>query len=104
METGDGTVSAAKIRWGMPVLPIRCVGFMTCLWHPPAEMVSLLQGKYSQSLQPDRVKKGAPKIFGKNALAFYTYSGPHTGIREGIPAGKFGGQCFKHLGFTVLDE
>jgi hypothetical protein len=30
--------------------------------------------------------------------------GPHTGIREAIPAGLYAGQFFEHLGFTVLDE
>ena len=37
-------------------------------------------------------------------LIFCTYSGPHTGINEAIPAGKYAGQFFEHLGFTVLDE
>jgi hypothetical protein len=40
---------------------------------------------------------------GKNALIFCTYSGPHSGIREAIPAGLYAGQFFEHLGFTVLD-
>jgi len=41
---------------------------------------------------------------GKYALVFCTYSGPHTGINEAIPAVKYVGQFFEHLGFTVLDE
>jgi hypothetical protein len=45
----------------------------------------------------------APKV-GKYVLIFCTYSGPHTGIDEAIPAGKYVGQFFEHLGFTVLDE
>ena len=81
-----------------------CVGFPSYRWHPPAEMVSLLQRKYNEYLQQDRVKTGAPKIPGTNVLVFCTYSGPHTGIREALPAGKFVCQFFEHLGFTVLDE
>ena len=50
------------------------------------------------------IKTGAPKVPGKHALIFCTYSGPHTGINEAIPAGKYAGQFFEHLGFTVLDE
>jgi len=50
------------------------------------------------------VKTSAPKVSGRNALIFCTYSGPHTGINEAIPAGKYAGQFFDHLGFTVLDE
>ena len=51
-----------------------------------------------------KMRPGAPKVPGKNALIFCTYSGPHTGIREAIPAGLYAGQYFEHLGFTVLDE
>lgn len=48
--------------------------------------------------------KVSPKIKGKNALIFCTYSGPHTGLNEATPLGKYIGQFFEHLGFTILDE
>lgn len=51
-----------------------------------------------------KIKPCAPKIPGKNALIFVTYSGPHTGIEEATPAGKYMRQFFEHLGFAVLDE
>ena len=41
---------------------------------------------------------------GENALIFCIYSGPHTGIREAIPAGTSVGQFFEHLGFVIVDE
>jgi hypothetical protein len=41
---------------------------------------------------------------GKHVLIFCTYSGPHTGIREALPAGKVAGQYFEHLGIPVIDE
>jgi flavodoxin len=50
------------------------------------------------------VKPTAPKIPGKRAVIFCTYSGPHTGIREAIPAVKYMGQLFEHLGFTITGE
>jgi hypothetical protein len=50
-----------------------------------------------------KVKTGAPKVQGKYALIFCTYSGPHTGLREATPVGKYMGQFFEHLGFTVVD-
>ena len=50
------------------------------------------------------MRLGAPKIPGKHVIISCTYSGPHTGINEAIPAGKYIGQLFEHLGFTVLDE
>lgn len=81
-----------------------CVGFPSYQWHPPDPVDTFLKTKFSEYRQEGRVKTGAPKVSGKNALIFCTYSGPHTGINEAIPAGKYAGQFFEHLGFTVLDE
>jgi len=67
-------------------------------------MGEFLKAKFVEYRKQGRVKVRAPKIPGKNALIFCTYSGPHTGINEAIPAGKYAGQFFEHLGFTVLDE
>jgi flavodoxin len=50
------------------------------------------------------IKPAAPKIPGKRAIIFCTYSGPHTGIREAIPAVKFMGQFFEHIGFAIIGE
>jgi len=36
--------------------------------------------------------------------SYQWHPGPHTGISEAIPAGKYLGQFFDHLGFNVLDE
>ena len=46
----------------------------------------------------------SPKIPGKYAVCYCTYSGPHTGIREAIPAVKYMEQFFEHLRFSVLGE
>ena len=67
-------------------------------------MDEFLKTKFSGYRNQGRVKTGAPKVAGKSALIFCTYSGPHTGIREAKPAGLYAGQFFEHLGFTVLDE
>jgi hypothetical protein len=50
------------------------------------------------------VKPCCPKVQGKYAVCYCTYSGPHTGIREAIPAVLYMGQYFEHLGFTVIGE
>ena len=81
-----------------------CVGFPSYQWHPPESVDSFLKTKFSEYRQKGLVKTSSPKVSGKNALIFCTYSGPHTGINEAIPAGKYAGQFFDHLGFTVLDE
>ena len=81
-----------------------CIGFPSYRWSPPKPMDEFLKSKFSSYRQQGRVKIGAPTIPGKNTLIFCTYSGPHTGIDEAIPAGKYAGQFFEHLGFTVVCE
>ena len=81
-----------------------CIGFPSYQWTLPEPMDEFLKRKFKAYRKQGRVKVGAPKIPGKNALIFCTYSGPHTGIREAIPAGLYAGQFFEHLGFTVLEE
>ncbi|MGQ9509518.1 MAG: flavodoxin family protein [Thermodesulfobacteriota bacterium] len=81
-----------------------CIGFPSYQWHPPEAVVNFLKNKFSVYRQGGKVKVGSPRISGKFALIFCTYSVPHTGINEAIPAGKYVGQFFDHLGFQVLDE
>ena len=81
-----------------------CIGFPSYQWHPPKPVVTFLTRRFSEYRKLGRVRVGAPKLAGKYALIFCTYSGPHTGINEAIPAGKYAGQFFEHLGFAVLDE
>ena len=81
-----------------------CIGFPSYQWHPPEPMDRFLKSKLGEYRKQGRVRIGVPEVPGKNALIFCTYSGPHTGINEAIPAGKYAGQFFEHLGFIVLDE
>lgn len=81
-----------------------CIGSPSYQWHPPKPMTNFLMKKFEQYRRLGRIKLGAPTIPGKNVLIFCTYSGPHTGINEAIPVGKYIGQFFEHLGFTVLAE
>jgi flavodoxin len=81
-----------------------CVGAPSYSWHPPEPMTKFLKKKFAVYRQQGKVKPSAPKVPGKNALIFVTYSGPHTGIDEATPAGKDMRQFFEHIGFTVIDE
>ena len=67
-------------------------------------MTNFLKKKFATYRQQGKVKPSAPKVSGKNALIFVTYSGPHTGIEEATPAGKDMRQFFEHIGFNVIDE
>jgi flavodoxin len=81
-----------------------CVGAPAYSWHPPEPMDKYLKAKFAKYRGEGKIKPNAPKIPGKNALIFVTYSGSHTGIGEATPAGKYMAQFFEHLGFTVQAE
>jgi len=51
-----------------------------------------------------RIEIPAAEIPGKNALVFVTFSGPHIGLDEASPAGKYVKSFFRHLGFDVKGE
>ena len=81
-----------------------CFGIPSYSWHPPKPADDYLKTKFARYKTEGRIRLNAPGIDRKNALVFCTYSGPHTGIREAVPAGKYVGQFFEHLGFVVVDE
>jgi flavorubredoxin len=81
-----------------------CIGCPSHSWRPPKPVDKMLRSKHSKYNKEGYVRPGSPKIEGKNALIFCTYSGPHTGTGEAIPTTKIVGQYFDHLGFTILDE
>jgi hypothetical protein len=79
-----------------------CLGFPSYRWSPPDPVTEFLQRKFVEYRL--HVQVSAPPYPGKHALVFCTYSGQHTGINEAVPAGKFAGQFFEHLGIPVIDE
>jgi hypothetical protein len=81
-----------------------CLGFPSYRWSPPQPVVGFLKQKHQQYARQGRVQINASPVADTHALVFCTYSGPHTGIDEAIPAGKYAGQFFEHLGIQVLDE
>lgn len=71
---------------------------------PAKPIMDFINNKMALHRKRGDIKPCAPKIPGKNAVVFCTYSGPHTGINEAIPAGKYMGQFFEHIGFEVAAE
>lgn len=80
-----------------------CIGAPSYNWNVPAPFNEFLKKKFVQYRDSGQVKPGCPRI-GKNALIFCTYSGPHTGIDEAVPAGLYMAQFLDHLGFDVVDQ
>jgi flavodoxin len=81
-----------------------CVGSPSIEWQPAKPIMDFLKAKLDLYRSQGKIKPCAPKVAGKNALVFCTYSGPHTGIDEATPAGKIMRQYFEHFGFIILGE
>ena len=81
-----------------------CIGFPSYRWRPPKQVDDFLINHHNRYRKENRIKVGSPKLTGRNVIVFCTYSGPHTGINEAIPAANYASQYFEHLGFTILDE
>ena len=80
------------------------MGSPSYMWAPPEPVREIIGAMMDHHRKRGDIKPCAPKIPGKKAVVFVTYSGPHTGINEAIPAGKYLGQFFAHLGFEVVAE
>jgi flavodoxin len=81
-----------------------CVGSPSIEWQPAKPISDILKAKLNLYRNQGKIKPCAPKVKGKNALVFVTYSGPHTGVEEATPAGKTIRQYFEHFGFNVVAE
>ena len=81
-----------------------CVGSPSIEWQPAKPVADMLKAKLHLYRNQNKILPCTPKVAGKNALIFCTYSGPHTGIDEATPAGKTMRQYFEHFGFNVLAE
>ena len=108
LEAGGAEVQLRKVEEADEVeyfqYDLVCIGFPSYQWAPPQAMVTFLKGKHRQYARQGRVQVNAPPVEDTQALIFCTYSGPHTGINEAIPAGIYAGQFFEHLGIQVVDE
>lgn len=80
------------------------VGCPSYSFLPPEPVLRYVRQKMSHHRDRGDIRPKAPKLPGKKAVVFVTYSGPHTGIAEATPVGKYLGQFLAHLGFDVLDE
>ncbi|MDD5338643.1 MAG: flavodoxin family protein [Dehalococcoidales bacterium] len=77
------------------------IGAPTYQWQPPEPVLKYINDRMDYYRKTNGIKVGAPKVPGKTAVIFITYSGPHTGIKEATPAGDYLEQFFEHIGFDV---
>ncbi|BAK98671.1 hypothetical protein OBV_14730 [Oscillibacter valericigenes Sjm18-20] len=79
------------------------LGAPSIQWIPPEPVCKYLKAEMDRARHGVR-PIGAPRKPGKFGVVFCTFSGVHTGLNEGLVAGKYLGQFFEHMGFWVLDE
>ena len=68
---------------------------------PLIELFKELMQKYNKA---GEVKPTSPRRPSAYVVVYCTYGGVHTGINEAIPAVKYMGQLFDHLGYTIMAE
>jgi flavodoxin I len=81
-----------------------CIGFPVHQFHLPEPMSKFLRGMFTKYGKEKRILPCAPTVKGKHALIFCTWAGGHTGTNEALPAVKYAGQFFAHVGIDVIDE
>ncbi len=73
-------------------------------WLPGKPMIDFITRIRTYYAEIGEIVPCSPRRKGKKAVIYCTYGGVHTGINEAIPAVKFMGQLFDHLGIEVVDE
>jgi flavorubredoxin len=81
-----------------------CFGSPVLHSLPPPPVFKFIRKNEKQYKKVGEVNLSSPKVLNKNAIIFCTYSGPHCGINEAIPVGKYIRQFFEHLGFDIKGE
>ncbi|MBW1780618.1 MAG: flavodoxin [Deltaproteobacteria bacterium] len=73
-------------------------------WLPGKPLMDLFASLRKAAMSGGAIQPASPKIPGKKAVIYCTYGGVHTGVNEAVPAVKYMGQLFDHLGFTIVGE
>jgi hypothetical protein len=80
------------------------VGSGVYQWLPGKGLQEFIGARLAHYAGAGEIKPASPRRAGKKVVVYCTYGGAHTGINEALPAGKFMGQLFDHLGFEVVSE
>jgi hypothetical protein len=72
-------------------------------WMPGKPLIEFI-GKQRENYRSDEIKPASPRRAGKKAIIYCTFGGGHTGTNEAVPAIKYMGQLFDHLGYEIIGE
>jgi len=73
-------------------------------WLPGKIMMKWISTQLEHARVSGSILPGSPRISGKFVCVYATFGGPHTGMSEAVPAVKYMGQLFDHMGITIADE
>jgi len=80
------------------------VGSGVYQWLPGKAMQEFITARLAHYAAAGQIKYASPRRPGKKVIVYCTYGGAHTGANEAIPAVKYLGQLFDHLGFEIVAE
>jgi hypothetical protein len=99
------TVKAAKeVEPDVLAYDFVFVGSGVYTWMPGKPLIDLLSGLREKYARGGEIKPASPRRPGKRAVVYCTFGGGHTGVNEALPAVKYMGQLFDHLGYEILAE
>lgn len=102
-------VTTVNIKKDTPVLDLLSydltfIGSGVYSWLPGKVMLGWIDAQMAAANKAGQIQPNSPRVPGKFVSVYCTYGGPHTGEGEAIPAIKYMGQLFDHLGITVASE
>lgn len=80
------------------------IGSGVYTWLPGKQMLQWIELHLTHARDNGLILPVSPRIPGKFVCVYCTYAGPHTGEAEAIPALKYMGQLFDHMGITIAAE
>jgi hypothetical protein len=73
-------------------------------WLPGKGLQKFIGARLAHYAAAGEIKFASPRRDHKKVAVYCTYGGAHTGINEAVPAVKYLGQLFDHLGFEIVAE
>lgn len=80
------------------------VGSGVYMWSPGKPLRELFMSLLAKYNGTGDIKAASPRKPQSYAVVYCTYGGGHTGINEAVPAVKYMGQLFDHLGYNIIAE
>ncbi|UCF92111.1 MAG: flavodoxin family protein [Desulfobacterales bacterium] len=71
---------------------------------PGQPLMGLFRALLQNYVRNGDIKPAAPRRPSAKTVVYCTYGGAHTGVNEAIPAVKYMGQLFDHLGYSIVAE